>query len=982
MARMNRRACGEGAGDSDLPPEDVMAMRPAAVVLALTLAAGSVLAQPIRVVTGRGASDLERYAASELQRYLPRMTAQAVLAGDGGPAAVRLLIGTRQSNPALASFRPALAADLADQEILVRSGRLAGRPAVAVTGGSPHAVLWAAYALLEKLGAVFEFSGEILPPRKAALDLTALRLRQKPTIADRGLRLHLNFPMDQSSYSLPDFLAWVDKMARMKFSYLMFHFYSTHPWFYFRYRDAETHTGTFFVGSYLFDYRYDLPADMIGRALIHNRARYFPPELEGMDQGVELYRKTEARMRAVMDRCHARGIKVAVSFEPLSPPGDIAAHLDEWQKDFPSRDALMRDLTVERLLACMDAYPQADEYQLISVEGSSDAPANLDLKEDLRRLCRKYGVPFDPGDEASFRGAREAGVNLTPYNLPAVAGQLQQGLYVPVVSALRFIDMALEVLADPKVSERMRREGKLGNVAIYLPDGPAVKLCTPALRAMVPAGGRLQMMVDYGARGTADQMPTWDAFHGADIQLGIVTWLEFDGSMFLPEAWPHSVYDCVRNARDLPLTTLVANHWRVSGLEADAAGLAELPWRPGESYDAWMDGYLGRVFGAANAGLARKAYDALEQATLYCRAHLFNVGFCFEGRFQSGFGYPHELTDGAKALFAQAQQTFAALAEAEPEGRARLRAEYLADRCECAGYHLDAMQELGATEVPASSDAAAMQAAADHAAKALDLTRRYMTTYSRHVLDRGDEGMLVNYHFAMVRAAATRAEASRVLGAIALADPARPVMAWDFEQGDARSVPDATGNGFTATCVGPVAFAGGRHGRALKLGGDAFLRADAAAAFNPASFTIAAWVNPEPLTARRGIVSKRVGNVGAPFVFGTADGNLSFEGCGTSAAFWPFNFVGPPLQAGRWSHVAVTLEAGKEIVLYLDGRPAARKAITEGPAPNMEPVVIGREAWGGEDGHDAPAFFRGLLDDVKLWKRALTAEEIAAEASR
>lgn len=950
-------------------------MKPVCLVLCLAATAAS--AGPLRIQGSPGAPALERHAAAELRSYLPRLTAEPLGRGEG--EGTQIVLGTVAASPALQRFLPALPGDLAAQEILVRSGTLDGKPAVAVTGGSPATVLWAAYALLEQLGVVFEFSGEIIPRRVAELDLTRLDLRRQPSIAERGMRLHLNFPMDQSAYSLPDFLAWVDRVARMKCNYLMFHFYSGHPWFYFKFRGAETRSATFFAASYMFGGKYMLPGDMIGRSLIANRAQFFPPELEGMEPGVDLYRRTQERLGAVMDRCHRRGIKVAVSFEPLSPPGDIAAHLGEWEKDFGSHDALMRELTVARLNACMDAYPQADEYQLISVEGSDDAPQGLDLRADLKRLCAKYRIPFDPDNEAGFSGEREKGVNLTPYNAPAVAAELERGLYRPVVSTLRYVDLALEVLKDPRISGRMAREGKQENVGIYLPNPPAVKLCTPALRVMMPPHSRLALMCDYGARGTADQMPTWDAFRGADLQLGVMSWLEFDGSMLLPESWPHSVFDCVRNAAGLPLTTLVCNHWRVSGLEADAAAVAEVPWQRG-TYDDWLDGYLARTFGVTAAPLARRAYDALEAATLYCRAHLFNVGFCYEGRWRGGYDYPPELLEGAKKLFEQARIGFLVLDAALPEGRPRLRAMYLADRCKCAQAHLDCVQELRGAEVSPEAPPEQLKAASEHAQRALEHAREYMNTYSQLVLDRGDQGMMVAYHFGVVEEAEMLARAARQLSVIAAADPQRPLMHWSFEQGGARAIPDATGNGFEATCVGRVEFAPGKVGRALKLDGKSYLRVDGAGAFNPRCFTLSAWVLPERSTARRGIVVKRIGNVAAPWVFSLAEGNLSFEGCDTTPTFWPFNFVGPAVPAGRWSHVAVTLEAGRAITLYLGGKAVATKAITGAPAPNGEPLVIGREAWGGEEGHEQPAYFRGLLDEVKVWKRALSPEEVAAEA--
>ena len=205
-------------------------------------------------------------------------------------------------------------------------------------------------------------------------------------------------------------------------------------------------------------------------------------------------------------------------------------------------------------------------------------------------------------------------------------------------------------------------------------------------------------------------------------------------------------------------------------------------------------------------------------------------------------------------------------------------------------------------------------------------------------------------------------------------------MWWSFEANEGDAIPDASGNGFTAACVGAAQFARGRSGRALKLDGKTYLRVEGGGAFNPKSLTIAAWINPEKVNARRGIVVKRTGNTEAPFVFGLSEGALRFEGLGTSGSFWPFNFSGPPVAADRWTHVAVTVEGGKRLTLFVDGKPAAMKDITEDPKPNNEPIVIGREAWGGEEGPQAAAFFQGLMDEVKLWKRALTPEEVAAEA--
>ena len=50
---------------------------------------------------------------------------------------------------------------------------------------------------------------------------------------------------------------------------------------------------------------------------------------------------------------------------------------------------------------------------------------------------------------------------------------------------------------------------------------------------------------------------------------------------------------------------------------------------------------------------------------------------------------------------------------------------------------------------------------------------------------------------------------------------------------------------------------------------------------------------------------------------------------------------------------------------------------------NAEPFIIGRDVWSGLPNQQEPAaFFRGLMGEVKVWARALTPAEVAAEAAK
>lgn len=82
-----------------------------------------------------------------------------------------------------------------------------------------------------------------------------------------------------------------------------------------------------------------------------------------------------------------------------------------------------------------------------------------------------------------------------------------------------------------------------------------------------------------------------------------------------------------------------------------------------------------------------------------------------------------------------------------------------------------------------------------------------------------------------------------------------------------------------------------------------------------------------------------------------------------------------PLPTGRWVHLAGTFD-GQTMRLYVDGKLAGTMERLGPAKPNDHYLVIGSY----EVKH--PAFFAGLVDEVRLYDRALSAEEVAARAKR
>ena len=72
------------------------------------------------------------------------------------------------------------------------------------------------------------------------------------------------------------------------------------------------------------------------------------------------------------------------------------------------------------------------------------------------------------------------------------------------------------------------------------------------------------------------------------------------------------------------------------------------------------------------------------------------------------------------------------------------------------------------------------------------------------------------------------------------------------------------------------------------------------------------------------------------------------------------------------------------MTMYCNGQPLATHAVPETPlCTNDQRITIGYEAWGGDPARgETPGNFVGAIDEVKLWSRPLSAEEIATDATR
>ena len=134
--------------------------------------------------------------------------------------------------------------------------------------------------------------------------------------------------------------------------------------------------------------------------------------------------------------------------------------------------------------------------------------------------------------------------------------------------------------------------------------------------------------------------------------------------------------------------------------------------------------------------------------------------------------------------------------------------------------------------------------------------------------------------------------------------------------------------------------------------------------FTGESYTLMAWVKPEGIQNDfTGIVFNDDASFGLNFTFGN---QLGFHHADAGSAAWAWE-SGAAVEPGVWSHVALVVNTSGATV-YLNGEPTSRTL-------DLEPITLGTMKIGSYKGWGSRNY-NGEIDEVSIWDRALTTEEI------
>ncbi len=198
---------------------------------------------------------------------------------------------------------------------------------------------------------------------------------------------------------------------------------------------------------------------------------------------------------------------------------------------------------------------------------------------------------------------------------------------------------------------------------------------------------------------------------------------------------------------------------------------------------------------------------------------------------------------------------------------------------------------------------------------------------------------------------------------------------WNFDEGKGIKAGDFSGNGNKGT-LSNTTWTNGKHGKALNFNGsNSAMSVASYTNMSPGAnnFSIAFWIK----TSGYGdLIIGADGNAGTtlqgyglaiPFGWGCATpGQLYFNfsnGAAREVGFCSSSIIND----GGWHHVSITVTRGDKVKFYIDGNLDNSLNTTLNGSVLLHHFSIGQIAWQG--------WLNGLMDDIRLYNRALSASE-------
>ena len=566
---------------------------------------------------GAAADDVHRFVAEEIQRYVELLSGgrlPIVTEPGAAPAGGLILVGGPQANDTVRGLVDRGALDLgglsAEGAYLLKSVELDGRGCVVAAGRDDTGTMYAAYELLERLGVVFQLTGDIVPDRKATLELPELDVTAAPGRKFRGVHVWHAYTWNMG---MQDYRRLIDQIARMKMNVLEFYWGMGAPWvevFHDGVRGELTTTpesGYLAVGRDSRSWGRSVHTTTGTRSEVRVGRECFPherlcgKEFQEVGSEDEAFAVAVPFLREIIRYAHRRCVQVWLVFGELpfvSPnlapqsakvdhgvaPSESHSYQRYCGVAVPTGDPAALDIWEAALCAVIETYPEADSYGIWAPEHSPD---------------------FD--DDEATRALRQRAVAIREH-MPSLAEIHAGGNFTPDTDKdLEFDAMQIH-LASELIGRVKRRhpDARLGVTLLFR--GYLMR----ALDRLLPKDVWIANMENCGNAGP--QMDYYGGIAGRDL---IVIPRIVDDGCELHMQMNATMYDrdeIVTGAEAAGAAGIIGQLDKERGGECSTRFLADGCWDAGIDAHSFYTGYLSRLYGADAAPLMIEAYRLMEAA--------------------------------------------------------------------------------------------------------------------------------------------------------------------------------------------------------------------------------------------------------------------------------------------------------------------------------------------------------------------------------
>lgn len=587
------------------------------LVAAGLLFAGQATAGPrVDVVVGSKASELERFAASEVAVQFKKLFDADVKISDQVTAGSDplIVIGSPTSNSALQSLG-ATWPKLTDQGHLIRSIQLGDRKAIVAGGGSSVATLWAVYELGHHFGIRYALYGDMYPGEPVELKLDGIDRLLEPSLRQRTWKIANQSPIGLESWGLAEHQHAIKQLAKLKFNRVIMSFQPSQGYVDFEFKGIKSQSAMSWRGE-----RFPVDGDTAGRAVFRGAKFFENPDFAAAKNYGERTAAATQQARGILAAARQMGMTTGIAFSPLDFPDGFKGLLTEAKPEAGAKprvtpprtaikfnDPLLVDLAKAQVQAYLKTYADVDALCLTLPETiiwssqAEDAWKDLDSKMGLSK----------------FTSLKSLHADQIPDVFSANNPKIERGR--AKLTALAFFN---QLLSDKELAK--------------LPDGRNVKLIVegidsaafPVLDKLLPSGTETLNSLAYSVREAVAQRELIKAVPAGKVLSGLS--LPLSNESVVPQACFSSLQVLVDAVRAAGWNGFTVTCGTVGDLDFSLYYLSRASFQENLTPQQVLNDMLIPTLGASSAGRVLKAFEQVEEAT-----NLIERG-------EVGFGWPQQ----------------------------------------------------------------------------------------------------------------------------------------------------------------------------------------------------------------------------------------------------------------------------------------------------------------------------------------------------